>query len=427
MRALVHGLAITGASTVRALRRHGFDVVATDDVIDDAKRRLAGELGVSLVPAPDEPGPFVSGFDLLSPAPGVPEGHTVIAAAQAAGVPVQSEIELAYRWEQERPRGPRPILAITGTDGKTTTTELTVAILGAAGVRTRALGNTDVPLVDALDSDLDAFVVECTSFRLTWTERFRAEAAVWLNLAPDHLNWHASIDSYVAAKARIFELQQSTDAAIGFIDDPIVMDHLERAPGRHRTFGADGADYHLADGVLTGPDGPIADISVMRRRLPHDITNALAACALVLETGLATPEAIADALASFEAPPHRLEPIGSGNGVDWFNDSKATTPARCLDGDPGVRLPGVDRRRKPQRSRPVADGSRTRSAASGGRDRRGGTRHPRHLRRRHHRRRCRQHGRGRRAGGGAVAPGRCCRVVARLRQLRLVQRLPRPR
>ena len=326
MRALVHGLAITGASTVRALRRHGFEVVATDDVIDDAKRRLAAELDVSLIPAPDEPAPFVSGFDLLSPAPGVPEGHTVIAAARAAGVPVQSEIELAYRWEQERPHGPRPMLAITGTDGKTTTTELTVAILGAAGVRTQALGNTDVPLVDALDTDLDAFVVECTSFRLAWTERFRADAAVWLNLAPDHLNWHASIDNYVAAKARIFELQQPADAAIGFIDDPVVMDHLERAPGRHRTFGVAGADYHLADGVLTGPDGPIADINVMRRRLPHDITNALAASALVLETGLATPEAIAEALATFEAPPHRLEPIGSGDHVDWFNDSKATTP-----------------------------------------------------------------------------------------------------
>jgi len=326
VRALVHGLAITGVSTARALQRRGYEVVTTDDVIDDAKLERAIELGVSLGRLPENLAEFVAGFDLLSPAPGVPEGHAVIAAAVAAAVPVQSEIELAYRWEQLRPGGPRPMLAITGTDGKTTTTELTVAILRAAGIRTEALGNTEVPLVDVLDSDLEAFVVECTSFRLAWTERFRADAAVWLNFAPDHLNWHDSMDTYQAAKARIFELQASTDAAIGFVDDPIVMSHLDRAPGRHRSFGADGADYHLAGGFLTGPDGPIVDTAVMRRRLPHDITNALAASALVLETGLAAPAAIAAALATFDAPPHRLESIGSGDGIEWFNDSKATTP-----------------------------------------------------------------------------------------------------
>ena len=135
-------------------------------------------------------------------------------------MPLRSEIELAYRWEQERRGGPRPILAITGTDGKTTTTELTVAILRAAGLGRRQLGNTESPLVDALDSELDAFVVECTSFRLAWTERFRADAAVWLNLAPDHLNWHASMTRYEAAKARIFELQQPSDVAIGFVACP---------------------------------------------------------------------------------------------------------------------------------------------------------------------------------------------------------------
>jgi UDP-N-acetylmuramoylalanine--D-glutamate ligase len=104
------------------------------------------------------------------------------------------------------------------------------------------------------------------------------------------------------------------------------MRHLARAPGRRRTFGASGADYHLDGTMLMGPDGPIAATAVMRRRLPHDITNALAASALVLETGLATPDAIAAALATFEAPEHRLESIGAADGIEWFNDSKATTP-----------------------------------------------------------------------------------------------------
>ncbi len=243
-------------------------------------------------------------------------------------MPVWSEIEIAYRWEQERAQGPRPFLGVTGTDGKTSTTELTVAILRAAGHFTAAVGNTDTPLLEVIDDDrFDAFVVECTSFRLAFTDRFRADAAVWLNLAPDHLNWHESMATYEAAKARIFGQQAPGDVAIGFVDDPVVMRHLAAAPSRHRTFGPDArADYHVADGHLVGPDGTIAPTSVMRRRLPHDLTNALAASALALETGLAEPSAIATALAAFEAPEHRLEPIAEAGGVSWFNDSKATTP-----------------------------------------------------------------------------------------------------
>ncbi|HSJ91859.1 MAG TPA: UDP-N-acetylmuramoyl-L-alanine--D-glutamate ligase, partial [Ilumatobacter sp.] len=330
-RALVHGLAVTGIATARALLARGYQVVATDDRIDDATRDAAATLGLELGSLPSDLDAFVRTFDLVSPAPGVPETHRLVVAATAAGVDLVSEIELAYRWEQQRSAGPRPILAITGTDGKTTTTEMTVAILRAAGHRTEALGNTDVPLLDALDGDglhgdLDVFVVECTSFRLAWTEQFRADAAVWLNLAPDHLNWHVSMDSYAAAKERIFSLQTADDVAIGFVDDPAVMAALDRAPGRQRTFGLAGADYHLTGTTLTGPSGPIVDTSRMKRRLPHDVTNALAASALVLETGLADIEAIGAALESFDAPPHRLEPVGSAGGIEWFNDSKATTP-----------------------------------------------------------------------------------------------------
>jgi UDP-N-acetylmuramoylalanine--D-glutamate ligase len=326
VRALVHGFAITGESTARALLARGHEVVVTDDLIDDAKTASVEALGLELVPLPDDLDAFVRGFDLVSPAPGVPEMHELVRAAQRAGVELASEIELAYRWDRARSAGPRPILAVTGTDGKTTTTELTVAILRAAGHRTAALGNTETPLLDALELDLDVFVVECTSFRLAWTTSFRADAAVWLNLAPDHLNWHASLDSYIAAKERIFALQSADDVAIGFVDDPVVMAALERAPARRRTFGLDGADYHFDGASLVAPSGPIVAASTMRRRLPHDITNALAASALVIESGLADPDAIAEALATFEAPPHRLEPVASADGVDWFNDSKATTP-----------------------------------------------------------------------------------------------------
>lgn len=334
MRALVWGLAVTGASTVRALQRAGHDVIVADDTVDDRRRAEADQLDVDLLSGDElaDLDGLVDGCDLFSPSPGVSELHPAVAAAVRADVPIWSELELAYRWEQERDGGPRPIVAITGTDGKTTTTEMAAAMLRAAGLRAEPLGNTDTPLVEASvggpHSDLDVLVVECTSFRLRWIDTFRADAAVWLNLAPDHLNWHASMDTYEAAKARLFDLQREDDVAIGFIDDPVVMSHLGAAPGVHRTFGLDGADYRVdrGGGVLAGPSGQICPIDTMRRRLPHDLTNALAASALVLETELVGNDAIAAALARFEAPPHRLELVAEGAGVQWFNDSKATTP-----------------------------------------------------------------------------------------------------
>ncbi len=118
-------------------------------------------------------------------------------------------------------------------------------------------------------------------------ERFRGEAAAWLNLAPDHLNWHDSLATYAAAKGQIFANQRPSDVAIGFADDPEVMRHLAGAPGRHVTFGAADADYRVEGGMLISPHGEIAAIASMRRSLPHDVTNGLAAAALVLETGLA--------------------------------------------------------------------------------------------------------------------------------------------
>ena len=325
MRSLVHGLAVTGAATARALQRNGHSVTITDDTPDEARERVAGELGLRLEQLPDDLDRFVSGFDLISPAPGVPEGHPLIESARRNGVRIASEIELAYEWEQARAGGPRQILAVTGTDGKTTTCEMAVAILTAAGHRASAVGNTDVPLLDALEHDLDLYVVECTSFRLAWTEHFRADASVWLNLAPDHLNWHRDMGSYELAKARIFAGQRSGDISIGKVNDPVVRRHLDRSAGLQRTFGA-GGDYHEADGWLVGPNGPIVETAVMARRLPHDIENALAACALVLETGNAEPRHVEMALSGFTAPPHRLEWVASVAGVEYYDDSKATTP-----------------------------------------------------------------------------------------------------
>lgn len=330
--ALVYGIALAGDALAARLVRHGWRVLVADDAPTDAKRDLAAALGTALVesPAGEALAALLAEADIVCPAPGVPETHRVVLAAVAAGIPLRTEIDMAYEWEQERPGGPRPMLAITGTDGKTTTTVLTAHILETAGLRAAAVGNTEVPLVAALDDDVDVFAVECSSFRLNWLDSFRAEASVWLNLAPDHQNWHTSMASYEAAKARLWAHRRPTDVAIGFADDPIVMRNLAAAGGITRTFATTGADYRVEGAHLVGPTGVIAPISCLTRSLPHDLTNALAASALVLESGLATAADVQEALATFRHPPHRIEPVAEIRGVRWFNDSKATSPHAAL-------------------------------------------------------------------------------------------------
>lgn len=333
----LHGMGVAGVATLVALCARGADLSISDDAADEGTDAMAhlGELaeryGAEVVAARDVAARLAT-VDQLVPAPGVPEDHPVIQAALGHGCEVVSEIELAYRIEQLRPGGPRPMIAITGTDGKTTTCLLAAAMLQEAGFRAEAVGNTDTPLVAALDSDIEVFVVECSSFRLAWTHHFRAEAAVWLNLAPDHLNWHRSMDSYEWAKANIFRLQMASDVGIGFLADPIVMRNLETAPSRQVRFGSGplvdrGSTSYWSDGgSLWGPQGKLCEVSQMWRQLPHDQTNALAAAAAVMEIGLGTVDAVRRALAGFGGVAHRIEAIGTAGGISWFNDSKATTP-----------------------------------------------------------------------------------------------------
>jgi UDP-N-acetylmuramoylalanine--D-glutamate ligase len=203
---------------------------------------------------------------------------------------------------------------------------MATAMLEASGRRAVAGGNTELPLVAALDLDVDAFVVECSSFRLVHTDRFRPEAGVWLNFAPDHQDWHRSTATYRAAKLRLWAQQRPDDVAIGHAADPVVAAELRRAPARHVTFALADADYHVSGGSLLGPQGPLVDVSSMRRALPHDLVDALAAAAAVLEPGLGTAAGVRDALGAFAPPRHRIELVASADGVDWYDDSKATTP-----------------------------------------------------------------------------------------------------
>ena len=330
--ALVYGIAISGEAVARALHERGFRVLVADDVINDAKSAAAAAVGADLIVKPDAStlDKLVAMSDIVCPAPGVPETHAVITAAIRDAKPIRSEIDLAYQWEQQRLGGPRPMLAVTGTDGKTTTTMMAAAMLRCAGLKVAAVGNTELPLIAALDSDVDAFVVECSSFRLNWIDHFRSEASVWLNFADDHQNWHASMYAYERAKARLWSNNRPTDVAVGYAADPTVMRNLDVAIGRQLTFGTDTADYRLVGSTLTGPAGSLVERATMMRDLPHDVSNALAAAAISLESGLATVAAVAEALETFEHPPHRIEPIGEFAGAIWFDDSKATTPHAAI-------------------------------------------------------------------------------------------------
>jgi UDP-N-acetylmuramoylalanine--D-glutamate ligase len=317
---LVLGLGIAGASAARRLAQRGWDVTIVEDRPSDASRARGAELGLPVVEAPDDVAVLVDAADVVVPSPGVPIGHPAIQHALATGRRVWTEFELAARWSTI------PMVAITGTNGKTTVTTLVESMLRASGLRTVAAGNTDVPLVDAIEDDLDVIVVEASSFRLEFTETFRPAVAVWLNLAEDHLDWHPTMAAYAAAKARIWAAQGPDDVAIANAEDPVVMAQVSTAPGRVETFGLVVGDWHVADGALVRPDGsPLVAVADLWRSLPHDLTNALAASAAALAAG-ATEAGVLDALRTFRGLPHRLVLVGDDGGVRFYDDSKATDP-----------------------------------------------------------------------------------------------------
>jgi UDP-N-acetylmuramoylalanine--D-glutamate ligase len=177
-------------------------------------------------------------------------------------------------------------------------------------------------LIAALNTDTQVFAVECSSFRLANCENFRTRASVWLNLAPDHLDWHTNMESYTAAKAQMWAHTRAGDVAVAPVDDAQILHVAHESTARTVTFGATQGDYHAQDGRLNS----IMNIADMKRAMPHDITNALAAAAISIESGLVEPSHVARALAEFDNAPHRIEFVETIDGVRWFNDSKATSP-----------------------------------------------------------------------------------------------------
>ena len=330
----VIGFGVTGRAVSSWLASSGEAALVLDDRADEHMISAARAAGVDLTATPsgdEELRRRLSGVRLVVPSPGVPVGHPVYRVAAEMGVPVRSEIELASEICRSRP-GAR-LLAITGTNGKTTVTTLVTAILERSGLRAVAAGNIGLPLIEAVRGDHELVVAEVSSFQLQYTEQFRPSVSCWLNLAPDHLDWHPDMDHYAAAKARVWANQGTGDRAVFNADDPVVAAHADAVPaGVTRVpFSARGeADFSVSGDQLRGPGGePFMAVADLPRALPHDIANALAAAAVAVSAG-ATPEACRDALASTPPLPHRVSHVGSLAGVDWYDDSKATTPASVL-------------------------------------------------------------------------------------------------
>ena len=322
------GLGVAGMAVANALHQRGETVILADDEATQQHQDFARALSCEFVDLSNKSAvpKILERVHRLAPAPGISENHHVITTARKMGLTISSELELAYNIEEQRNGGPRPMLGITGTDGKTTTTLMTAAMLHAAGHKSMAVGNTDTPLIAALETDTQVFAVECSSFRLANCEHFRTRASVWLNLAPDHLDWHNSMESYAAAKAQLWAHTKPGDIAVSPVDDALILRIAQESTARTVTFGAVEGDYHAQDGRLNTPHGSIMNVSEMKRSMPHDITNALAAAAISIESGLVEPSHVARALSEFDNAPHRIEFVEVIDGVKWFNDSKATSP-----------------------------------------------------------------------------------------------------
>ena len=266
-------------------------------------------------------------FDLIVPSPGVVEHHPLLVAAGTAGVAVYSEPELAWRLAG----GHTELLAVTGTNGKTTTTELLAACMSAP-----TGGNIGTPLVTLLAADdpPPLVVAELSSFQLRFAETLRPKVAVLLNVAPDHLDWHGSLSAYRSAKARLWQAQADFDVTVFNADDEGARDTVgdHPPPGRTATFTASapqpgqvGIDGGAIVSRLGSAPVAVADLAGMQLVGPHNVANACAATAAALSAG-APPGDISRALRTFRPGQHRLEPVAVVRDVTYVNDSKATNP-----------------------------------------------------------------------------------------------------
>jgi UDP-N-acetylmuramoylalanine--D-glutamate ligase len=330
-RVTVAGAARSGIAAARLLAARGAQVTLSDVRADVPDARSLTELGVALEMGGHEAQTFASA-DLVVLSPGVPPEQPAIAAARDRGVPVIGEVELASRWLLGR------IVAITGTKGKSTTTELTGRILETAGFAVTVGGNIGAPLSAQVDQSTPdtIHVVETSSFQLEQIETFHPWIAVMLNFSPDHLDRHPTVEAYAAAKARIFENQTAADWAVVNADDPLVLEMARNGRATTRLFAR---DTPIERGTGLADDWIVDHSAEKSERLvpldaihligPHLVYDVMAAATVGAIAG-ARPAAMTAAVEAFPGLEHAMELVAEIGGVRFVNDSKATNVESAL-------------------------------------------------------------------------------------------------
>ncbi|MFJ5634752.1 UDP-N-acetylmuramoyl-L-alanine--D-glutamate ligase [Streptomyces goshikiensis] len=344
----VAGLGVSGISAARALAGLGAVVTVVDNGDGDAHRARAAELagqGIEvrlgrLADGAHAGEVLPEGTELVVTSPGWKPDSPLFAAAAEAGVDVVGDVEIAWQLRESRPgRKAAPWLAITGTNGKTTTTQMLASILKAAGLRTAAVGNIGTPIVDVVtgEEEYDVLAVELSSYQLHWAPSLRAHSAAVLNLAPDHLDWHGSMEAYAADKGRIYE--GNAVACVYNVADRATEDLVAEADVEEGcraigfTLGAPGPSMlGVVDGILVDRAfvenrqknaQELAEVKDVNPPAPHNIANALAAAALARAFGV-EPRAVRDGLRNFRPDAHRVAHVDEVDGVVYVDDSKAT-------------------------------------------------------------------------------------------------------
>ncbi|RPK53443.1 UDP-N-acetylmuramoylalanine--D-glutamate ligase [Streptomyces sp. ADI91-18] len=344
----VAGLGVSGISAARALAGLGAVVTVVDNGDGDAHRARAAELaeqGIEvrlgrLAGGAHAGEVLPEGTELVVTSPGWKPDSPLFAAAAEAGVDVVGDVEIAWQLRGSTPgRKAAPWLAITGTNGKTTTTQMLASILKAAGLRTAAVGNIGTPIVDVVtgEEEYDVLAVELSSYQLHWAPSLRAHSAAVLNLAPDHLDWHGSMEAYAADKGRIYE--GNTVACVYNVADRATEDLVAEADVEEGcraigfTLGAPGPSMlGVVDGILVDRAfvenrqrnaQELAEVKDVNPPAPHNIANALAAAALARAFGV-EPRAVRDGLRNFRPDAHRVAHVDEVGGVVYVDDSKAT-------------------------------------------------------------------------------------------------------
>ncbi|MBD0743283.1 UDP-N-acetylmuramoyl-L-alanine--D-glutamate ligase [Streptomyces sp. CBMA152] len=336
-RITVAGLGVSGISAARALAGLGAVVTVVDGGDSGTHRERAADLaeeGISV--RLGDAATLPEGTDLVVTSPGWKPDSPLFAAAAEAGVDVVGDVEIAWRLRGEKAA---PWLAITGTNGKTTTTQMLASILRAAGLRTAAVGNIGTPIIDVVlgEETYDVLAVELSSYQLHWAPSLRAHSAAVLNLAPDHLDWHGSMQAYAADKGRIYE--GNTVACVYNVADPATEELVREADVEEGcraigfTLGAPGpSQLGVVDGILVDRAfvanrqknaQELAEVADVNPPAPHNIANALAAAALARAFGV-EPKAVRDGLRAFTPDAHRIAHVQDIDSVAYVDDSKAT-------------------------------------------------------------------------------------------------------